>query len=52
LNTRTSSTLIRWPKNSPRPLLPRQFPIIAGVPLDSTASSYPRPASARSAGTA
>ncbi len=26
--------------------------IVAGVPLDSTASSYPRPASARSAGTA
>src|ERR1700730_525778 len=52
LNARTSSTLIRWPKKPPRPLLPRQFPIMAGVPLESTASSYPRPASVRSAGTA
>jgi hypothetical protein len=50
LNVRTSSVLIRWPKKSPRPLLSRQFPIMAGVPLDSTASSYPRMASDRSAG--
>src|ERR1700730_2424305 len=52
LKARTSSALIRWPKNSPRPLLRRQLAIIAGVPLDSTASSYPRPASAGSAGSA
>lgn len=52
LNARTSSTVIRWPKKPARPLLARLFPIIAGVPLDSTASSYPRPASARSAGAA
>ena len=52
LNTRTSSTLIRSPKKSPRPLLSRQFLIMAGVPFESTASSYPMPASARRAGTA
>ena len=33
LNTRTSSTLIRWPKNSPRPLLSRQFLIMAAGPV-------------------
>lgn len=52
LNTRTPSALIRWPKKSPRPLLPRQFSIMAGLPFESTVSSYPLSASARSAGTA
>ena len=52
LNTRTSSALIRWPKKSPRPLLPRQLAIMAGLPFDSTVSSWPLSASVCSAGTA
>lgn len=42
LNARTSSTLICWAKKPARPLLARQLPIIAGVPLEKALTAVHR----------